>query len=221
MGLLGGIGLMAAIANYNSAKKAYDAAVEKEKGLQAAVQAAIANRDKAYEGATDGVTNQNKPLNGVVASTILRIGNLANARAFQRMQVVVVLKNETTDKTFTIRSVEALTRINNIALPTLTTQRRGLNAYLKPGQTLQVELPGSKVIVPNPPKDDLKATICAACKRRLITSCWEVDIKGIETADIAFEYTSKSGADSVKRARYVDAEGVVRYMRESFYPSEI
>ena len=219
MGLLGGIGLMAAIANYNSAKKAYDAAVEKEQGLVDAVKMAIANRDQAYEDVTDGTVNPNKPLDGVKASTILRIGNLANARAFQRAQAAVVLVNET-ENTYLIKSAEARCRINGIALTMATTQKRNLNAYLYPGKKLEIPLPGSKIILPNPPKDDLKTAICQACKRSLITSCWEINLNGIETADIAIEYTGKSGAGTAKRARYVDVDGVVRYMKENYYPNE-
>lgn len=220
MGLIGGIGLVAAFKNYLEAKKAYDEAIDREKELLTAVQANIKTRDLAYEG-VEQYSDPNKPLEGVEATTVLRVGNLANVRPFNRVQVAVILTNNT-DKTYWIRSVAAEVRVDGAGIPTTTTQKRYTNLYLKPGKTLTIDLPGSKTILPAVTKQTLKDAICAACKRSLITSCWKVKISGddLETADVRIYYTSQSGADKEKTAYYKEVQGTVNYMGEAFYPKE-
>lgn len=211
------IGAGAAFLKMQKAKETYEKAVDRKECLQAAIQTYIKQRDDQLDAALNDTqyVNQNEGLSGVLATTILRVGNLADARLFSRAQVTVVLSN-TSDKDYTIYRAEAAVRVFGKVIGISTAQKRNTNQVLKSGETIEIELPGGKAQFDRA----VKNAICEAQGKKLITSCGRVQMNGIETADIAFTYKPKNGAGSRLRARYVDVDGTLAYMMENYYPSE-
>lgn len=214
MNFIGLIGTGAAFLKMRKAKEAYERAIDRKDCLEAVVKTYVQQRDAQYDSALgDGqYVNQNEGLNGVLASTILRVGNLADARVFSRMQITVVLTN-TSDKDYIIYSAEAAVRVFGKGYGG---GRRATSQVMKAGETVEIELPGAKMNFDRA----VKNAICEAAGKKLITSCGRLQINGIETADIVFEYKPLSGAGSKLKARYVDVPGTLAYMMESYYPSE-
>lgn len=217
MSILGSIGLFAAIANYRKAKKTYDDAVERQETLQAAIDSYTQDRDSKYDALLeDTYSDPNSPLQGVLATTILRIGNLVGK--YCRIHVCVVLTN-TTENTYSIMSTEAVTRVFGAIVSADEDQKAYSGYLLQPGETHEFYLPAAiGMIADEATRDELREAICTANGKSLITSCPKTTINGIETADIALEWRAANGAGSAKRARYVNKAGVLRYCGEAYYP---
>lgn len=220
MNFFGLIGTGAAFANYRKAKKEYDEVKEQQEVLQAAVTTYTQRRDMMFDDEEDSsydTNNGNAPLDGVLATTILRIGNLVGQLC--RVQVSVVLTN-TTDKPYIITSAEAATRVFGAVIGTQNEQSTKTNIRLEPGDTIEVVLPGTIAQVDKSVYDKLISTICDSAGKALITSCPKLNINGIETADLAFTYTRGGQASGVGtfRARYINQPGTLRYCGEAFFP---
>ena len=220
MKLLNGIGIAAAVANYRKAKRKYEQAIEKQEALQAAIDTYTEARDSMSSKSDDAYYNQNAPLQGILATTILRIGNLVPT--INKIQMSVVLTN-TTENAYTITKVEVQPRLFGTAIGTQegVGLERELNTYLEPGETKEIQLSGANTVVQAETKSQLKSAICTAAGKKLITSCPKLNVDGIESADIVFWWKAKSGAGSAKRARYVDMPGLLRYCGEAFYPGKV
>lgn len=228
MNILGGIGLAVGIANYRKAKQEYESALEQRETLQAAVDTYTSKRDKTFDNFDSQNPEQidkNTPLKGLLATTILYVGNLVGKKC--HMQTHVVLTN-TGDANIRITGVEAKVRVfGTFVLPlgsqSLDTQQRVFNELLPPGSTKELLLPGSKeAIIEGQADKQLEEAICTTCGKKLITSCPKTNVSGISTADIRVYYKPANGAGSSDLESPVfNQPGVVRYCGEAFYPSKI
>ena len=228
MNILGGIGLAAAIANYRKTTQEYEQALGQKETLQSAVNTYTSKRDKqfdAFDSQNPVQYDKNTKLEGLLATSILYIGNLVGKKC--HMQTHVVITN-TGSANIRITGVEAKVRVfGSLVLPlgssNLDAQKRAYNELLPPGSTKEILLPGSKeAIIEGTADKEIEQAICKACGKSLITSCKKINIDGASTADIRLYYKPANGAGTTEQTSYYPNQpGVVRYCGEAFSPSKI
>ena len=220
MNIVGGIGLFAALANYRKAKQVYADAMERKETLEAAVETYNKDRDSKYDSAQSDEQNQdpNDELQGVLATTVLRIGNLVGT--YCRAKITIVLTN-TTNNTYMITSADAYARVfGSVVGMSEDNLKITTNLLLQPGEVKEIALGGGIAkIADEVAREQLIDAICAAAGKKLITSCPKLTLNGIETADIVFTWKAATGAGTEKRARYVNKPGTLRYCMEAYYPN--
>ena len=232
MNVFGLIGAGAAWLNYRRAQKKYDAVKDQYDALQAAVQTYNSRKLDDYINNLD--TNAVDLMPGVQMTTILRVGNLVGQ--LFRMQTSVVLSNTgqntyyiqgamadclVLDKRLAVYNIDIndVLSFNSANAASLVAQQKLVDEYLKPGETLEITLPAGISGLPEEERAKLTQTICAACGKSLITSCWPVSINDIEKADIQVTWTEADG-NEIKTARTLGLPGSLRYMGEAFYPKD-
>ena len=220
MNIVGGIGLFAALANYRKAKQAYADAIERKETLEAAVETYNRDRDSKYDSAQSDEQYQdpNEELKGILATTVLRIGNLVGE--YCRAKITIVLTN-TTENSYIIKSAESFARVfGSVVGMNEDDLKITTNLLLQPGEVKEIALGGGIAkIADEVSRDQLRDAICAAAGKSLITSCPKLTLNGIETADIVFTWKAATGAGTEKSARYVNKPGTLRYCMEAFYPN--
>ena len=230
MNVFGLIGTGAAWLNYKRAKANYDTLKEQYDALQAAVQTYSYNRLNNYIDTID--TNAVDLMPGVQMTTLLRVGNLVGQ--LFRTQASVILSN-TSSSRYYIQSVMADCHVYDkpiIVQDIDITDVLAFNAddavhyvaqqlladkWLNPGETLEIPLPKGISGLPEEEREKLKDAICAACGKKLITSCYPVSLNDVEKADVQVIWTEEDG-HTLKTARTIGLPGSLRYMGEAYYP---
>ena len=220
---LGIIGTAAALANYRSAKANLDALKERQDGLLAAVKSY--NYSK-YENVADSVNvNEVDFMQGVMVSTIVRVGNLVGK--FFRAQVSIVLSN-TSSNTYHISYVGADCKVLGYSLvvakfgdSVAVKQEKTVDIELKPDETIEIKLPSGISALYNAQEENenykLRDAICKAAGKSLITSCQKINIENAVNSDIMIKW-SDGGETKTMVTR--NRAGVLRYMMEAFYPND-
>lgn len=223
------IGTAAAYLNLRKANAELEALTEQRDGILAAVR--TYNREKhdyinEKEMAQIKVDEVDFP-DGVLFSTVLRVGNLVGN--LMRVQTTIVFTN-TSDQDYKLHKVAAdctvlgfPIRVTRIGKEGIVEQERVADVVLKAGETIEIKLPCGISGMYNEKGESelgkLRDAICAVCNRKLITSCWKVNVEDIETTDILFTW-SKAGEDKTFTCKAANRAGVVRYCMEAFYPSD-
>lgn len=216
MNILGGIGLIATFKRYKDAKKAYEEAIERKETIEAAISNYTNWREKKFDEIDAYDPNANYPLDGVLATFVFRVGNLVGK--YCRAKTAIVLTN-TSQNTYIIKSGSAVVRIFGAAVQYNKSQKKYINTYLRPNETITIDLPGGVAMLPEEVRGRIRDAICDAAGKRLITSCPKLNLNGVATADIRFDWVAGSGAGSAKSSRYIDTPGTLRYCMEAYYPS--
>lgn len=210
------IGIAATYLNYRSAKNEYDALVEKRDGLVAAIQ--TYNETKYDDYAQSLSTRQNMP-DGVLVTTTLRVANLVGKNVF-RAQPSVVLTN-TSDRRYYIKSVEATCLFKKMPITIfahlLNSEQAqtvaNVDAYLEPGQTMEIVLPKGYAVLPEDGLKDMRAVICERSGKKIITSCPKISLTDAdETADIAINWSENNTSN---KGITLGKHGVLRYCGEA------
>ena len=230
MNVLSLAGTAAAYANYNKAKANYEALKERADSLSHAMQTYLQERQLSIQENMPDENRNDRP-EGLLVSSILRIGEL-NQRFF-KIGTTVVITN-TSDKTYFIRSVEAKCSIWDIPVPVLSIDILGrdmqyipqsviVDKYIKPGETLDIELPKgvSEIINENGEslKENLKNFICEATGNKNILSVPKTDLNGhgLETANISISWLNDSNDHTLKNAFWNGKPGTLRYVGEVWW----
>lgn len=244
-----GYGLIAAIPlfrNYKKAKAEYEALLEKQAGLQAAVASYNSGKLDSYLAYMAKDEPDNIYPEGVFVTTVLRVGNLVGK--LMRIHNALVFTN-TSNNTYYIGECYADSKIGEY--PVIVTdiskaienalnpfsfstgvdsgnikvvEQVGYGVALEPGKSIDVYLPHGVSMLVDPTTGDgktgwLRDLICKAAGKSLITSCPKISIDGAITSDIRFEWSVKGeGAkhDCILRNK----PGVLRYCGEAYYPKD-
>lgn len=215
MNFFGGIGFIAALKNYKTAKTDYEDAVDKKETLEAAILNYTQWRDKKFDEMDDYNPNANNPLEGVLVTFIFRVGNLVGK--YCRAKTSVVLTN-TTSNNYSINRCEAMVRLFGVQMQYNKTQKKNTNILLKSGETIEIDLPGGVAQIPEEARGRTRDAICDAAGKKLITSCPKISLNDIATADVRIFWRAMGGAGTSKTSRYVDVPGTLRYCMEAYYP---
>ena len=224
------IGTAAAWWNYRKAKQEYDELKEKQEGLQAVIRLyELTKKNEIYEELAKQIDEMPvEYMQGVQMTTILRVGNLVGKRF--RAQASVVLTN-TGDTEYYIHNVEAICYIHGRVASVFKldvwspsdvrvnylSQAKKVGAYLKPGETMEIELAGGQCAFPKEEHEQLKDDICNAAGKRLITSCQFTNVDDVENADILVTWSDTKDSEQHKAYRE-KVPGLLRYCMEAFYP---
>lgn len=230
----------AAWSNYSKAKKQYDEAKEQYDGIYDTVMTfQRKQKDEQMEREIEANKNTYETdfPDGVQFSTILRVGNLAKVAGpvgkLFRVQASLVLSN-TSENTYTIHSAAAdcyvLDKYVSVHKLDIDFSDLGNSAKqapqevkkqytLRPGETIEIKLPGGVTTLGEEGDDELRRLICEACGKRLITSCPKKSLEDIEKANILFTWSQgENGTKYTCKAQ--NRPGVLRYCGEAFYPKD-
>ena len=240
MATIGLIGTGLAYLNLKNAQKEYNALVEKQDALLAALDMihGVSHDDKDED---DFDTNEIDYMDGVKITALLRVGNLVGS-AF-RSQASVVLTN-TGDKTYTIYEAEAECYykdcpVYQFKLGSSEPEPIAKTTYvnLKPGQTVEIILPGGISVIQDKEGKDLlpglRKVILNATGENLITSAPKITLSVTQAyikADIRVKWGENTGLifsfdpqkdlieKSLKTTMYRGKIGAIRYCGEAFFP---
>ena len=225
MNVLSIVGTGAAWLNYRKAKREYEAVKEKHDALVAAVNTYNETKYNEYDASAPETKVQGFP-DGILVSSVLRVGNLVG-KMF-RAQASIVLSN-TSDVPYYIGKVMAGCYIFDqvVTLYKLNlSEQKGeelkqevvVDKVIAPGETISVDMPKGITALTPEGMDELRATICAANGKKLITSCPKTNIEtGCETADIKVDWDPASSGVYGNNTGYVlKKPGVLRYVGEAF-----
>lgn len=215
---MAGLGLIvtgAALLNYRKAKSEYDSLVEQRDGLMAVIDSYNQHRLDPYVDSID--TQDTQFPQGLQYSTLLRVANLVGQ--IMRVHTSVIMTN-TNDKPIILHRIaadcslygEELTVINYSTKAAVPQEVVKL-IELQPGETLEVQLP--KGVAAPSVIGRLRDDICAACGKKLITSCWKVNLDGIEAAKIRIDWSWKEDTTAIKAGIVNNKPGVLRYCGEA------
>lgn len=224
------VGTAAAYANYNKAKANYNKLKERADSLSAAVQTYLQDRQSLIEENIPVEIRNDRP-DGLLVTSILRIGEL-NQRFF-KVGTTVVMTN-ISDRTYYIRSVEAKCSIWGIPIPVLSINVLGrdmqnvsqsviVDKYIKPGETLDIDLPKgvSEIISENGEslKENLKNFICETTGHKNILGVPKTNLNGdgLETANISINWLNDSNDHTLKNAFWNGKPGTLRYVGEVWW----
>ena len=213
-----GLGIAAtgvAYLNYRNAKREYEDLLEKRDGLLAVVKMFNKQNDEAYGEQFHDYISTKYP-KGVKCSAILRTSYLVG-KYFHCLTSVVI--SNFSDKTYEIGNVSANCWVQDIPIMVYdsitsgkeVTQNAAAYKKLMSGETLEIPITGGISAVPD--MNALRGMVCAACGKRLITSCGKVSIEdGIK---VNIDYTwREEGEKEWHTARYKQLNGVFRYCME-------
>lgn len=220
MNIFTAIGTVAAYKQYQQAKSEYEALKEQQDGIDAAI--AIYNSNRLDGLLEDIDTNENDYIPGVKVSSILRVGNLVG-KVFQA-QPSIVLSNTSTNRYYIYSAAakceiyDVLVEFQKINWNNYTAIKQSdailVGRFLDPGETIEIQLPGG--ITGNPYKQELIDTICAACGKKLITSCKKINIENIVKSYYQIHWTEEN-SNELKKAYQNEITGILRYCGEAFY----
>ena len=157
---------------------------------------------------------------GVQTTTVLRVGNLVGDK-WIRAKASVVLTN-TSDKTYYISRVFTDCFLFDYAIYMENAIHHAyVNAYLKPGETMQIDFPGGGAKIVDDAGNDLsykmREVVCEAAGKQLVTSCMNVTIENLLKSDIQLFWKEDPEADEQEGVAY-GRTGVLIYKNESYYP---
>lgn len=226
-----GYGLIAAIPlfrNYKKAKAEYEALLEKQAGLQAAVASYNSGKLDSYLAYMAKDEPDNIYPEGVFVTTVLRVGNLVGK--LMRVHNSLIFTN-TSNNTYYIGKCYADSKIGEYPVAVFTTdssprqiEQVGYGVALEPGKSIDVYLPHGVSTLVDPETGDnkmdyLRDLICKAAGKSLITSCPKISIDGAITSNIRFDWNTKE--EGVKHTCILrDKPGVLRYCGEAYYPKD-
>lgn len=212
---LGIIATGAALLNYRKAKSEYDSLVEQREGLMAVIDSYNQHRLDPYVDSID--TQDTQFPQGLQYSTLLRVANLVGQ--IMRVHTDVVMTN-TSDRSIILHRVAADCSLYgedisviNLYAQTNVVQEEVKLVELKPGETYCARLP--KGVAKPSIIGRLRDDICAACGKKLITSCWKVNLDGIEAAKIRIDWSWKEDTTAIKAGIVNNKPGVLRYCGEA------
>lgn len=224
---VGIVGLGAAFANYQNAKKEYEALEERYEGMLAAVSTYEANKLNAYIESIEDRPDDFPP--GLMFSTLLRVGNLVGERF--RCQASLVVSN-ISKRPYYIGSAsvdcKVLDRWVVVFSSKLLTdgakqleQKTAYNKVIAPGETVEIFMPaGISSLVDDKGESimgEFRDLICSAAGKKLITSCPKTTIEKGETADILFTWR-EGDTGELKTCAAQGRLGALRYISEAYYP---
>ena len=216
------VGIGAAYANYNQAKKDYDALIERREGMMAAVETYESTKLDAY---IESLNNEPVDLpTGLRFSTVLRIGNLVGK--YFRVQTSLVVSNVSKEKYFVgnasaeckVLDAPVLVysgKIISEGAKQLNQQVRYDNA-IEPGETVEIFMPAG-ISSLGDKMSSLRDMFCEANGKKYITSCPKTTISKGEVADVLFQWR-KDGEDGWKMCKALNRPGALRYCGEAYYP---
>lgn len=241
-----GYGLIATIplfSKYKAAKAEYEALLEKQAGLQAAVASYNSSKLDSYLAYMAKDEPDNIYPEGVFVTTVLRVGNCVG-KMFQVHNCIVF--TNTSNNTYHIGKCYADSTIGDYQVVVTNgdqviknklnpfsgsyddqvriIDQVGYGAELASGQSIEVYLPHgvSSLVDPETQErknDYLRDLICAAAGKKLITSCPKISIDGAQTANIRFAWNTKE--EGVKHECILrNKPGVLRYCGEAYYPKD-
>lgn len=244
-----GYGLIATIplfSKYKAAKAEYEALLEKQAGLQAAVASYNSSKLDSYLAYMAKDEPDNIYPEGVFVTTVLRVGNCVGK--LMRVHNALVFTN-TSNKTYYIGRCYADSKIGDYqvivtdiseaiknALNPLNfstgvdsgdikvVEQVGYGVALEPGQSIEVYLPHGVSMLFDPTTGNgkmgwLRDLICKAAGKSLITSCPKISIDGAITSDIRFAWNTKE--EGIKHECILrNKPGVLRYCGEAYYPKD-
>lgn len=228
MNTIGLIGTGAAFLNYKKAKANYEALKEQYDALVAAVQTYNFHKYDEYYNKQEVDTKPFERPEGVMVSTILRVGNLVG-KVFHAKPSVIL--SNTSDNTYFIHKISAkffvfgdpiiISRMGGqwyLFNPEVEVQPDTIevNKELLPDDTLEIEFNGGTSAVQD--MDKLRSLICDAAGKKLITSCPKLSITGdTEKANVDIFWSESRDNNDTKEFWYNDLPGVLRYCGEAYY----
>ena len=163
--------------------------------------------------------DQNAPLDGIMVSAVLRLGNLVGQ--FCSADGFVTITD--VDKDLLITHIGVSFEINKQVVTSYIPIGIDNGFRISPGETYQVPLSGNTdlILLPSDDKrDQLREQICQVAGKKLITSVKSgTEVSGICKAHVALYYTTSANAGDPLRAVYDDVPCVIRYMGEAFSPN--
>ena len=226
MNILGIIGAAALFPKYKTAKAEYDDLKEKVESIRASVQTYNFRKLDEYIDKTNPEKPNDFPA-GLSMAPMFKVGNLVGTLFHCRMEVTI---SNTSRTPFYVRTIYADPVIFGDALPVFKSslldganvlkQEAVVNRIINSGESVLVDLPSGISGVPDMGK--LRDVICKACGRKLITSCWKVNIEdGTAKADVMIDWSEVvdgQPAKEVKRMWVRNYPAILRYMMEAYYP---
>ena len=225
---VGIVGLGAAFANYQNAKKEYEALEERYEGMLAAVSTYEANKLNAYIESLD-IRPDDFP-SGLMFSTLLRVGNLVGERF--RCQASLVVSN-ISKHPYYIGSASVDCKVLDCPVVVFSSklltdgakqleQTTAYNKVIAPGETVEIFMPAGISTLYNKEDGDslmgeFRDLICSAAGKKLITSCPKTTIEKGETADILFTWREGETGE-MKTCSVLSRIGALRYISEAYYP---
>ena len=231
MATVGLIGTGLAFLNLKKAENEYNALVDQQDALIAALE--TMREGKNYEEKDWEDPNPIDLMPGVSVTTILRVGNLVGSVFHSKASVVIA---NTGSQAYYIRSVAADCFLFDVpVLPyrlrdwwkigmsytELQTQSIAVNKIIKPGEVMEIGLPGgTSAIVTKEGEDmlpELRQMVCDAAGKKLVTSIvGNFNIEDGQKADIRISWGYNQD-DSIKNHLTMRKPGVLRYCGEAFY----
>lgn len=244
MGAIGIISAGAALLNYRNAVTQNEAAKEEYEGAMAAL-APMNDLIKEYnshkydqlqqeaeqQGGSDEPENwediETNPVdypNGVKVATLFRVANLVGN--FFLAKPTVYISNEGSERVY-IKSVDVTCIVLNepvILINRVVTSQEvlpttiNIEKYIQPGEVLSVPYPTGKSYLKDGKLGELRKMICEACGKKLITSCYKVNIDRGQKAEILIKWY---GADDPNKPEYektagwIGLPGTLRYCGEA------
>lgn len=225
MATVGLIGTGLAYLNLKKAENEYNALVDQQDALIAALETMRAGKN--YEEKDWEDPNPIDLMPGVSVTTILRVGNLVGP--FLKTKASVVISN-TGSESYYIKSVTATCYVLDLqVIPVdiqsgeVKNQTVAVNKMIQPGEVMEIGLPGgTSAIVTKEGENklpELRQMVCDAAGKKLVTSIWyNFNIDGGEKADIRIDW-SHDETNNIKRHVTMRKPGVLRYCGEAFYPN--
>ena len=219
--MLTGTGVIAtgvAYLNYRNAKSDYEALLEKKDGLLAAVKQFnlskdedyIEQKEKYYETYIESLYPEKVKCTAVLRTSYL-VGKMFHC-------LTSVYLTNLSNKTYEIGSVSAdcwvqdtPIHVYNFKTRKEVAQTAGVNKKLNPAETMEIPITGGVSAVPD--MNALRAMVCAACGKRLITSCGKVDIADGIKVNITYKWR-EVGETKWNTARFKQLNGTFRYCLE-------
>ena len=221
------VGTAAAFANYQKAKKEYEALEEQYDGMMAAIATYESNKLNAYIESLEERPNDFP--SGLMFSTLLRVGNMVG-KIF-RCQASLVVSN-VSKQNYYIGSASVDCKVLDCQVlvysskllsdgSKLLNQKTSYGQIIRPGETVEIFMPaGISTLVDKNGESimgDFRKLICDAAGKQLITSCPKTSIEKAQTADILF--TWREGATGeLKTCSVLSRLGALRYCGEAYYP---
>ncbi len=231
MATVGLIGTGLAYLNLKKAENEYNALVDQQDALIAALETMRSEKNYKEKDWVD--PNPIDLMPGVGVTTILRVGNLVRSVFHAKASVVI---SNTSDKAYFIRNVAADCFVFDIPVvpyrlrdwwmigmsyTELQTQSVAVNKMIQPGEVMEIGLPGGTSAIVTPKGEnklpELRQMVCDAAGKKLVTSIWyNFNIDGGEKADIRIDW-SHDETSGIKHHVTMRKPGVLRYCGEAFY----
>lgn len=224
---VGIVGLGAAFANYQKAKKEYEALEERYEGMLAAISTYEANKLNAYIESLEDRPNDFP--SGLMFSTLLRVGNLVGKEF--RCQASLVVSN-ISKRPYYIGSASVDCKVLDCPVVVFSSklltdgakqleQKTAYNKVIAPGETVEIFMPAGISALYNKDGESImgefRDLICSAAGKKLITSCPKTTIEKGETADILFTWREGETGE-MKTCSVLSRIGALRYISEAYYP---